>query len=572
LFGPGRTAIGRAAFRSTSSLLISKVTMFLGFAHQVADWFKRREAHAATRRGRRRRIQAHLYGAIPSQLEILESRQLLTSVIGVHVSGNSIRLTELRGPTPATGNNFSITYNSSQVVLTGTNGTEFRVSGQTQATDTINITGPASITMLLNRQANVVSITGDGTDSLSKLNLHLGSGKESNSVTLSQVIADSVNIRGRRSNDSVTLNQSTVNGNLTAILGSSSGDVLDLESTTIDGNLHDRVGQLTMNQSTVKGKLHDVEPGKNSTLDSTDSTYTGNAAIQMGPSGTIDLLASGDGFNHFESSVSIVGARHQGTTVNQDPESVLFDVTPKSRNATFTTTSASPPTLGAPTVNSQTITTNVAPVITGTFDSANTSVLSVTANSQTFTLGTNSQLTSPTAGQWSLNLGSAALAAPVTTVTVTTTDKNGNQTSGTGTITDGAGIIANYLTANQLTATTTADGLAIVTKTQGTGALPTAGQTVSVNYSGFLLNSNATLGTEFDSNVDSQFGHVTPFSFVLGAGQVIPGWDEAFKLMPVGTLAELVIPSALAYGAAGNPPSVPPNSILVFNVSVLSAT
>jgi FKBP-type peptidyl-prolyl cis-trans isomerase len=546
--------------------------MFLDWAHQVADWFKRREAHALTRRGRRRRIQAHGCGAVISQLEILESRQLLTSLIAVHVSGNSIRLTELRGGTPSTGNNVSISYNSSQVVLTGTNGTEFKVGSQTQATDTVNITGPASITMLLNRQANVVTISGDGTANLSALNLHLGSGKESNSITLSQVIADSVNIRGRRADDSVTVDQSTVNGNLNAFLGSASGDVLDLESTTVKGNLSDRVGKLTMNQSTITGKLHDVEPGKDSTLSSTDSTYTDDVSIKMGPSGTINLLASGDGFNHFQSSVSIVGARRHGTTVNQDPESVLFDVTPTSRNATFTTTSSSPPTLGTPTVNSQTITTNVAPVVTGTFDSANTSVLKVTANGQTFTLGTDTQLTSPAAGQWSLNLGSATLTSPVTTLTVTSTDKDGNQTSGTGTITDGAGVIANFLTANQLTATTTADGLAIVTKTQGTGAVPTTGQTVSVNYSGFLLNSNATLGTEFDSNVDSQFGHVTPFSFTLGAGQVIAGWDEAFKLLPVGTLAELIIPSTLAYGTAGHAPAIPPNSILVFNVSVLSAT
>jgi peptidylprolyl isomerase len=157
-------------------------------------------------------------------------------------------------------------------------------------------------------------------------------------------------------------------------------------------------------------------------------------------------------------------------------------------------------------------------------------------------------------------------------VNVTSVDKDGNQKSGTGTITDGAGVINNFLTANKLTANITADGLAIVTKTKGTGATPTVGHTVTVNYSGFLLNSNATLGTEFDSNIDSQFGHVTPFSFTLGVGQVIAGWDEAFKLLPVGTLAELIIPSTLAYGTAGHPPSVPPNSILVFNVSVLSAT
>jgi peptidylprolyl isomerase len=171
-----------------------------------------------------------------------------------------------------------------------------------------------------------------------------------------------------------------------------------------------------------------------------------------------------------------------------------------------------------------------------------------------------------------LDLGGATLTSPVTSVTVTSTDHLGNTTTGTGTITDGAGIIANYLAANNLTATTTADGLNYVIMTKGTGAIPTAGETVTVNYSGFLLNSNGTIGTEFDSNTDPTFGHVTPFSFTLGAGQVIAGWDEAFALLPVGTVAQLIIPPSLAYGSAGSGTSIPPNSILVFNVTLVSAT
>jgi hypothetical protein len=496
---------------------------------------------------------------------------LLSATIGVQVHGNSIHLTEQgRGDASTTGN-FTVSYTSSQVVLTGTNGTTFKVGGQTLASDTINITGPASITMSLNRDANVISITGDGTASLSVLRIKAGGGSQSNAVTLSNVIADSVNIQGRRTNDSITFNQSTVNGNLTVLLGNSASDTLDLESTTVKGNLRDQVGQLTTNQSTIDGKVHNVEAGKNSTLNSTDTTFTGDVSFQMGPSGVINLLSSNAGSNEFQSSVSIRGSRRHGTTVNQDPGSVFFAVTPKTRNATFTTSNAPTPTLGTPTVNSQTVTTNAAPVITGTFDSVNTKVLTVTANGQTFTLGTNPQLTSPSAGNWSLNLGGAALISPVTTVTVTSADGAGNKASGTGTITDGAGIIANYLKANNLTATTTADGLNIVTQTQGNGAVPHNGQTVTVNYSGFLLNSNATIGTEFDSNTDAKFGHVTPFSFVLGAGQVIKGWDEAFALLKVGTVAQLVIPSTLAYGVNGNPPSIPPNSILVFNVTLVSA-
>lgn len=562
--------------------------MLRSWAQQIAAWFKREGTDAAGWRDRarglarprlsrrhlvRRRLPLHRCGAAICQLEILESRQLLTSLVAVHVKGNSIGLAERPGGSTSTEFDFSVAYTSSQVVLTGTNGTSFLVGGQTLTTDTINVTAPASITMQLNRHANVVSITGDGTDSLSKLNLKLGGGKQDNSLTLNQVIADSVNIHGQRPNDSVTLSKSTVSGNLNVTLGNSSGDVLDLESTTVDGNLRDQVGQLTMNQSTITGSLRNVEAGKNSTLASTDSTYSGKVSIKMGQSGVINLLSSSEGSNKFQSSVLIVGGSRHPTTINQAQGSVVYDVTPTYRHATVNTSPTPPqaPTLGTPTVNSQTITTDAAPVITGTYDAVNTTVLTVTANGGTFTLGTNSQLTSPSAGQWSLNLGGATLTSPVTTVTATSVDKNGNQTSGSGTITDGTGVINNYLAANKLTATTTADGLAYVIKTKGTGPVPTAGKTVTVNYSGFLLNSNGTKGTEFDSNTDSQFGHVTPFAFKLGAGQVIAGWDEAFALLPVGTTAELIIPSNLAYGATGSGTTIPPNSILIFDVTVLSA-
>jgi FKBP-type peptidyl-prolyl cis-trans isomerase len=494
---------------------------------------------------------------------------MLTLLVAVHVNGNSINLTEMRGGSTSTADNVAISYTSSEVDLTGSDGTSFKVNGQTETTDTINITGPASISMRLNKHINSVTITGDGTDSLSKLRFGLNAGQQTSTLTLTSVIADSATITGRRPNDSVTLNQSTINGNLNALIGSAAGDTLDLESTTVDGNLRDQVGQATLDQSTIDGKLRNVEGGKDSTLSSTDTTYDGDASFKMGPGGVINLISSDSGSNEFQSAVTITGNSHSETTINQDPGSVFFSVNPTTRNATFNTTN---PTLGTPTVNSQTVTTEAAPLITGTFDSVNTSVLTVAANGQTFTLGTNSQLTSPSAGQWQLDLGGATLTSPVTSVTVTSTDHLGNTTTGTGTITDGAGIIANYLAANNLTATTTADGLNYVIMTKGTGAIPRAGETVTVNYSGFLLNSNGTIGTEFDSNTDPTFGHVTPFSFTLGAGQVIAGWDEAFALLPVGTVAQLIIPPSLAYGSAGSGTSIPPNSILVFNVTLVSAT
>ena len=107
-------------------------------------------------------------------LEILESRELLTALVGVTVNGNSIRLNELRGGSTSTQEGFTVSYTSSQVVLTGTNGTEFRVNGQVMSTDTININGPATLKVHLNQHANDVTISGDGTDSLSSLTLRMG--------------------------------------------------------------------------------------------------------------------------------------------------------------------------------------------------------------------------------------------------------------------------------------------------------------------------------------------------------------------------------------------------------------
>ncbi len=228
----------------------------------------------------------------------------------------------------------------------------------------------------------------------------------------------------------------------------------------------------------------------------------------------------------------------------------------------------------APTVNNQAAPTTT-PTITGTYPTftKNAPVLTVNVNGTTYTLGTSPQLTSPSSGIWSLNLAAAPL--PVTTtnfaVTATMTNSFGNQLTGTGSITNEQAIIQAYLTANNLTATKTASGLDYVITTNGTGAIPTKGQTVTANYSGYFLNSNGTQGAEFDSNVDTQFGHVSPFSFKLGIGQVIAGWDQGFGLLPVGTVATLLIPSYLGYGTLGAGSSIPANSILIFKVKVISA-
>ena len=94
----------------------------------------------------------------------------------------------------------------------------------------------------------------------------------------------------------------------------------------------------------------------------------------------------------------------------------------------------------------------------------------------------------------------------------------------------------------------------------GTGAEATAGKTVTVHYVGTLTN-----GSKFDSSRDRNQG----FTFRLGAGQVIQGWDKGVAGMKVGGLRKLTIPPEMGYGARGFPPVIPPNSTLVFEVELL---
>ena len=95
---------------------------------------------------------------------------------------------------------------------------------------------------------------------------------------------------------------------------------------------------------------------------------------------------------------------------------------------------------------------------------------------------------------------------------------------------------------------------------QGSGAEATGGQKVTVHYVGTLTN-----GSKFDSSRDRGQG----FSFVLGAGKVIKGWDQGVAGMKVGGLRKLTIPPHLAYGDRGFPPVIPPGSTLVFEVELL---
>ena len=110
---------------------------------------------------------------------------------------------------------------------------------------------------------------------------------------------------------------------------------------------------------------------------------------------------------------------------------------------------------------------------------------------------------------------------------------------------------------------TTPSGLTIEELVVGSGAAASAGQKVSVHYTGWLTN-----GTKFDSSKDRG----DPFVFPLGKGQVIKGWDEGVAGMKVGGKRKLTIPSALGYGARGAGGVIPPNATLVFEVELLAVT
>ena len=127
--------------------------------------------------------------------------------------------------------------------------------------------------------------------------------------------------------------------------------------------------------------------------------------------------------------------------------------------------------------------------------------------------------------------------------------------------------IKSYLDKNKLKATATPEGVYVAVNQEGTGAQPTAGDTVYVHYTGKLLN-----GKVFDSSLDSTLRpgmKLEPIKFPIGRGFVIKGWDAGIGALKKGSKATLVIPSTLAYGLQGSPPAIPSNSVLVFDVELV---
>ena len=113
---------------------------------------------------------------------------------------------------------------------------------------------------------------------------------------------------------------------------------------------------------------------------------------------------------------------------------------------------------------------------------------------------------------------------------------------------------------------TLASGVQYHDEVVGTGPEPKPGQTVSVNYTGWLDDSGKK-GRKFDSSLDRG----KPFSFRLGQGMVIAGWDEGVATMHIGGKRTLVIPPESGYGSRGAGGVIPPNATLIFDVELLGA-
>jgi len=137
------------------------------------------------------------------------------------------------------------------------------------------------------------------------------------------------------------------------------------------------------------------------------------------------------------------------------------------------------------------------------------------------------------------------LATPDTSTTITTTEPTATTVA----------------TSSGKPTTMETDKLIIQDERVGTGAEAVSGKKITVNYSGTLTD-----GTKFDSSYDRG----TPFTFTLGAGEVIQGWDQGFAGMKVGGKRKLTIPSSLGYGAQGAGSAIPPNATLIFEVELLS--
>ena len=123
--------------------------------------------------------------------------------------------------------------------------------------------------------------------------------------------------------------------------------------------------------------------------------------------------------------------------------------------------------------------------------------------------------------------------------------------------------ITDYMAKNNLKGTKTKWGTYVVIDTAGTGPILSENDVAVVSYSGRTFNDST-----FDSNTDKKFNHSEPLYVSMNTFQVIPGWIDGLKQMQKGTVGKILIPSYLAWGKAGAPPKIAPNSNVIFDIKV----
>ena len=130
-------------------------------------------------------------------------------------------------------------------------------------------------------------------------------------------------------------------------------------------------------------------------------------------------------------------------------------------------------------------------------------------------------------------------------------------------------ILTDYIAKNGLAgkAQKTANGVYYIVNQAGTGAKPNKGDNVEVQYTGKLMN-----GKVFDSSLTNQQSKGKPVKFQVGVGMIIPGWEEGIMQFAKGTKGTLLIPSGMAYGMQGAPPTIPANSPLIFDIELVNVT
>ena len=165
-------------------------------------------------------------------------------------------------------------------------------------------------------------------------------------------------------------------------------------------------------------------------------------------------------------------------------------------------------------------------------------------------IGCNQSQMSTTGSTTSTGAAATKSEAPATTPSTTPAAKSSAAPSAPGTS-------APSSDANEVTMPS---GLKYSDLHVGDGEIAQVNLTASVHYTGWLTD-----GTKFDSSLDRG----EPFSFRIGAHQVIRGWDEGVQGMRIGGKRKLVIPPDMGYGASGSPPVIPPNATLVFEVELL---